>query len=320
MGSSQVSLSNDGGRTWLARRGPTFARLGFTSLTCDARGGCVATAIAGTTVPSGAIVAASYDGGRHWRELFLKRAGENLRYRFNDVWCDAQVHCLVAGTNGTKGFVFVTRDRGRTWSAATLPAQPAQASLAAVACPRPTVCLATQAARAQVYRSLDAGRTWRALAVPSSFAPLLTERGVVTGVTAISCGSPTFCVAGGYIAHTQLQSTTEPFKWVTTDGGRSWYFDQPFAVTGAKSPAAISTGAIACVLPRICTLGVSYGNLYSTHDAGASWARDVSAPPLDSNVLSLSCPSASQCVASVISNFPSQHFLRGSIWVHIKSP
>ena len=314
-GSSQVTVSLDGGRTWRAHRGPTFAQLGFTSLSCDRAGDCLATAALGTMLPAGALVAASVDGGVHWREILVRRAPGNLRYRFNDVLCSTRARCLVTGTDGTRGFILVTTNAGRTWQSARLPNQPAEGSIAAVACPSDVECLATQATRAQVYRSLDAGRTWTVLSVPAPFARVLSEKGVVTGLTALSCGSSTFCVAGGYIAHTQLQSTTEPFKWVTTDAGRTWRFDPPFAVTGAKSPAAISTGAIACVSDTACILGLSYGDVYATSDAGATWVRDRGAPALDSNILSLTCPSLPRCVASVISNFPSGQLLKGSIWV-----
>lgn len=315
MGSSQVVTSEDGGRSWRALAGPGFARLGFTSLYCASTGRCLATAVWGNATPAGGLVAASADGGRHWRLLMTRRFPGNLDYRFNDVWCTSTAHCIVAGTNGAKGFVMLTTDAGRSWFPAHLPAQPIQGSIAAITCTTADECLATQAARAELYRSRDAGRTWSPVYAPSGFTPILLEHGVVTGLTAISCGSVSFCVTGGYIAHTQLQSTTEPFKWVSTDGGRTWSFDQPFAVTGAKSPAAISNGAIACQSSRVCTLGLSYGNIYSTRDAGAIWQRDDGAPHLDSNVLALSCPTTTHCVAAVISNFPSRRLLQGSIWI-----
>ena len=315
IGSSQVSTTDDGGRTWRAHQGPFFARLGFTSLTCDRAGRCVATATLGESLPSGALVAASSDGGLRWRELLVRRTPGNQRFRFNDVSCSTRAHCLVAGTDGSRGFILETSDAGHMWQSARLPAQPAQGSITAVACLNTRECLATQAARAELYRSLDAGRTWTALGVPPQFAGVARVKGVLTGLTALSCGSPNFCVAGGYIAHTQLLGTTEPFKWVTNDAGRSWRFDQPFAMTGARSPAAISTGAISCVSQTVCTLGVSYGDVYETTDAGTTWVRDRGAPALDSNVLSMTCPSLSRCVASVISNFPSHQLLQGSIWV-----
>lgn len=314
-GSRQVVTSSDAGRSWTVRRGPKVASIGFTALSCVSARWCVATTNLGTLAPAGASVVVSVDEGRHWRVVWRRVRPRNPDYRLNDVTCEDDRHCLISGTTGAKGFVFSTFDAGRTWSPSRLPGQPANGVIDGLACVTATHCYATQGGRAVLYQSRDGGRTWSSTVVPATFRRYEGEAGVLTGLTAVSCGSPSFCVAGGFIAQTRLQGTTEPFKWVTTDGGASWTFDEPFAATGAKSPSALSVGGISCESALRCELGLSYGYVYVTTDGGRSWARDEGAPHADSNVLSLDCVTPSYCIASVISNFPSKRLLEGSLWL-----
>lgn len=315
IGSRQVSISSDGGERWRALLGPDSAALGFTALDCVAPTTCFATVVLGALSPGGGAVVKSVDGGHHWRVVLRKPKPKDPAYRFNDVSCIDASSCLVTGTTGSKGFIFFTRDGGREWKSARLPSQPALGTINGVTCATVSRCFAAQGAKAVIYRSLDGGQDWSLESPPSTFTPYEREKGVLTGINALSCGSASFCVAGGFIAQTQLQGTTEPFKWVTRDGGNTWSFVQPFAATGAKSPAAISVGAISCTSSLDCELGLSYGYIYSTRDGGASWVRDTTAPRADANVLSLTCVATSRCIASVISNFPSKKLFEGSLWI-----
>lgn len=315
IGSRQVALSNDGGERWRAVRGPRAAALGFTAVDCVAPATCMATTVLGSLSPSGGAVVKSRDGGRHWRVVFKRIKPNEPDYRLNDVSCINASSCLVTGTTGTKGFIFYTRNGGRTWMNAQLPQQPADGTINGVTCATRSRCLAAQGAMATIYRSDDGGRTWSPEVPPRAFTSYEKEKGVLTGINALSCGSGSFCVAGGFIAQTRLQGTTEPFKWVSRNGGASWNFAQPFAATGAKSPAAISVGAISCTSSLDCILGLSYGYIYSTNDGGVRWVRDTSAPRADSNVLSVARVAQHQYIASVISNMPSKKLFQGSLWV-----
>jgi photosystem II stability/assembly factor-like uncharacterized protein len=316
LGSRQVVTSVDGGVTWKVREAPRLASMGFTSLSCLTGGTCWATAVVGRTGPGGGAILRSDDAGVRWRSVRTLWAPGNATYRLNDVACTTPQRCLVSGTTGYRGFILTTMNGGRTWSQATLPAQPAAGSITGVHCGGALKCFALQGTRAQIYLSLDGGLTWKALPPPKNFTLYEGGHGTSSGLSAISCGSTDFCTVGGFIARPLLQATTEPIKWVTTDGGATWQFFSPFAETGAKSQFAISNGAISCFAGRSCELGLYYGYLYRTTDEGVSWQRDVTAPNLDSNVLSLSCTNVRHCVASVISNFPSTKLFEGSIWLY----
>lgn len=313
-GSNQVIISNNAGVSWTPRSGPRQARLGFTALDCLKTGMCLATSYLGTQLPTGGAILLSVDGGRHWSVIRTRKAPSFSEYRLNSVTCSTWRDCLVAGTNGKAGFVLVSHNAGMTWWAGRLPRQPAHGTITSVACASALNCFAAQGVGALVYGSSNAGRTWHKLIVPRTFASYSSAPGVVTGLGALSCGSRSFCVAGGFIAHTRLQASTEPFKWVTNDGGVKWRFDQPFAVTGAKTVAAISNGAIDCLASKQCVLGLAYGYVYKTRNAGVAWQRDERAPRFDANVLSVSCRALTRCLVSASSNFPSTQALHGWIW------
>jgi photosystem II stability/assembly factor-like uncharacterized protein len=316
IGSSQVSLSKDDGAHWSALRGPREASLGFTSLDCVKPAVCFATVVLGSLAPGGGAVLESVDGGHHWRVDLSRAKPKDPNYRMNDVSCVGANSCLVTGTTGATGFIFFTRDGGREWNNSRLAVQPAHGVINGATCVTTTQCLAGQGAGAYVYRSLNGGRDWTIVRPPPTFTSYESEKGVLTGISALSCGSAKFCVAGGFIAQTQLQGTTEPFSWVSHDGGITWSFTQPFAATGAKSPSAISIGAISCTSALACELGLSYGYIYSTSNGGVTWVRDLGAPDADSNVLSLACVEPTRCIGSVISNFPSHKLFEGSLWIH----
>ena len=313
--SSEVIASANGGLTWRVYQPRGVSRDGFTSVDCLTSGSCYATAMLGAGGSAGAALYESVSGGRTWRAVLERRTPTNHRFRFNQVTCVSPSHCLVSGTDGSRGFILETTTAWRAWSHATVPAQPAGGSILGVSCASATACFAVQGTTARVYKSTDGGRRWRALPVPESFAPYERNPATPTGLSAISCGSPAFCVAGGYIGHLDFTGTTQPFKWVTRDGGATWSFLNPFASTGARTSNAVGQNAISCPTSAACTLGLSYGLVYATSDRGLDWIWDRRTPQSDNDVMSVACPSTSHCVISAMSNFPEKSVFAGMLWV-----
>lgn len=313
--SNQVVTTADGGASWRTFRPRGVSDFGFTSLDCVTVATCYATALLGAGANAGGALYKTADGGARWTLVVEHRAPSRPDYRFNDVACPTRTHCLVSGTDGVAGFILVVRTTTRTFSRALVPRQPRGGSILGITCVGPNVCMAAQDAGARVYRSSDGGRVWRALAVPPAFAPYESNPATPTGISSIACGSARFCVAGGFIGHLNFTGTTQPFKWVTRDAGATWSFANPFASTGARTPNAVGQNAISCASAVSCTMGLSYGLVYATSDAGRSWMWVARTPQSDYDVLSVACPSAGHCLVSAISNFPKRSVFAGTLWV-----
>lgn len=313
--SREVIVTNDAGATWRTYQPRAVSPYGFTSVDCLTSGPCYATALLGARATAGAALYVSPDGGAHWRLVREHRASTQPGYRFNDVVCPTSARCLISGTTGASGFILVVETATHRWSSARLPAQSAGGSILGLTCVGRGFCLAAQDATARAYRSSDGGRTWRALPVPRAFAPYESNAATPTGLTSVSCGSVEFCVAGGFIGHLNLTGTTQPFKWVTRDGGSTWTYANPFASTGARTPNAVGQNAISCTSSVRCTMGLSYGLVYATVDGGRAWSWDPRTPQADNDVLSVACPRAGHCLVSAISNFPQRAVFAGMLWV-----
>jgi len=313
--SREVITTTNAGNSWVVHRPAAVGRYGFTSVKCVVPDTCLATALLGAAPTVGGAIYKSLDGGQHWYLNFQEKTPRNAAFKFSDVTCVTALRCLVSGTNGSAGFILHTDNGARSWTRARLPAQPRAGSILGVDCAGLNECFAVQGARATVYTSSDSGRSWTTLAIPNNFSRYETNKDTPTGLDAISCGSAAFCVAGGYIGHVNLQGTSEPFKWVTNNGGRSWSFTNPFASTGAKTPSAVSQNAISCTSREDCTMGLFYGYVYSTTDAGRSWTWEHAAPQSDNDVLSVACLGASHCLFSIMSNFPQRSVFAGRLWL-----
>jgi photosystem II stability/assembly factor-like uncharacterized protein len=316
--SGQISISNTSGNTWTEIHPKNLGGFAFTSIKCLSNKFCLATGQIGSLPSIGAAIYSSHNGGINWKFSLKVPVRHSSKFQLNDANCPTKNICLVSGTTGAKGVLYRTINSGKSWKSVVLPKQPPNGSIQAIACPSSTVCYTVQGSEALVYKSVDSGLSWKTLNVPNNFNFYSSEKDTPTGLDAISCGSENFCVAGGYIAHPKLQGTTQPIKWVTTNGGISWYFSNSFASTGAKSTFAVNVHGISCSTSHDCTIGLSYGQLYATSDAGRSWLRDRNIPSPNNNVLSLNCTSAAHCIATVISIFPQKSFTSGEIWVRSK--
>jgi hypothetical protein len=135
------------------------------------------------------------------------------------------------------------------------PAAPAASSqssaapqhLRAMACPRPSTCVAV-GDRGTLLRSTDGGRTWRR-----------QTSGTTNDLDGVACLSPSTCVAVGDI----MQGT--PIRGMmlrTTNGGRTW-----------RSQTSGTTDflyGVACPSPSTC-VAVGNSSIVRSTDGGRTW-------------------------------------------------
>ena len=146
-----------------------------------------------------------------------------------------------------------------------------------VSCPTVSYCVAVGGG-GQVFTSTDPSggpAAWQM--TPANLGPLAT-------VTALSCASPTLCVAiGGLTAYT------------TTDPTGAWHAAQ------VTSPGDLVT-AVSCPSTTLCVLGTSTGEVLVSQDpadATPTWSAPAALPGADHDyITNLSCPSSGLCAAA----------------------
>lgn len=147
-----------------------------------------------------------------------------------------------------------------------------------VSCPNDSTCVAvgTGSNTGVAATSGDGGHTWTTLTLPSQ----------TPGLAAVSCGTPTNCVAVG--ANTLLTSS---------DGGSSW---------SAQAPPVVGTTlyGVTCAATNLCiaagvhpnAVGPYSGEIAISHDGGVSWTGG-DLPDGTPALASVACPSGTRCIA-----------------------
>ena len=169
--------------------------------------------------------------------------------------------------------------------------QPVSISLSGVSCPRGPGCLAvgqelTARSLGRDFAQASHGRRWRVLAPPSP--------GVLAGLGSVACARPDRCIAVGSYAGTAGPGRALALAW----NGRRW------RVLAPARPAGSELLGVSCPQPDGCT---AVGDLFTAsgrHTFAEAWngtrwrilpAADTHSP--DSELVSVSCHSASRCLA-----------------------
>ncbi len=195
------------------------------------------------------------------------------------------------------------RNAGASWSDQTLAQQLNLGDLAHVlttSCVSSTFCVAggtyTNASGAQAFVSLYDGSSWSVVSLGAAL-----NLGGLAQVNAVSCVSPTFCVAGG-----QYEDASGSYQaFVSRYNGSSW--------TDVELGAALNLGggaylnAVSCVSSTFCVAGGEYTDASGGYQAfvsrynGVSWTDGELGAALNlggsAQVNAVSCVSTTFCVA-----------------------
>ena len=287
-GLGAVAMSSPNAHTWTSRPLPT-AITTPAFVNCSAQGKCLTLgSYAPLNTPSLATTATSTALGQPWVAGPLTLAADDL----TSVSCPSSTVCAAAGDAGGIPVVEWSSDAGTTWSAKS-PGLSAT-TLSGVSCATTAHCLVVGATRslnadgttaltAAAFSTADGGATWIHDPLPSA----------VTTLNAVSCPSPTRCIAVGYDNPTVGGGTVGAHSVIVTSGtaGATW------SVVGSGTAASDLT-SITCGSPTTClALGSSptgYAVTLASTNGGASWlfgAVDNS----DSTLAAVSCASATTC-------------------------
>jgi hypothetical protein len=192
---------------------------------------------------------------------------------FSSVSCPAGSFCLAVGQRGTKSAAVTLAEtwNGTTWSVhnPVNPAAAAQASLSSVWCVSATDCLAvgtyeTPSSNLVAFSEFWNGSAWSLDTVPAA-----------TSLSGIACASPTSCIAVGINAPHPLALSWNGTRW-----------------TVLPAPPSAAT-AIWCTAASNC---MAVGGSSAESWNGSTWTSLV-VPSLSASLNSVSCATASSCVA-----------------------
>jgi photosystem II stability/assembly factor-like uncharacterized protein len=277
---AEVVHSADGGAGWIDElpvKGRNYGNLGGVS--CGSVKVCLA---------YGGDIRRTTDGGTSWP--YLKQPG-GLEST-DALTCATAADCWVAGgVMSGAATIYATTDGGSSWHLQTTLAGAAMVSQ--IACVGTRDCWAVgsvaivgqqYASNAAGWRTTDGGQSWSSLALPSGIETL----------TGVSCLSSTDCVVMGSTKPLAPVAPTDGgVILVTSDGGAWWTRQAPPGGVDILGTVSCVKGTRSCAAIAASRAGTSY--IIVTSDAGQSWG--VATTLLGVNLVSVSCPTVTDCVA-----------------------
>ncbi len=194
--------------------------------------------------------------------------------------------------------VFVSTDRGGSWSTAGTMPFPSVTLIAAD--PHDDTILYALARGEALYRSTDRGARWSQVTLP----------GYAAGIALDMRQRGWLYLAGYYYYNAQYR----PAAYISSDFGRNWSVSMPRPdTTGYAYAIAVDPQAASTVY-----LGANSALLYKTTDAGATWARASSGlgPNSSTQALSVS-PADSRIVLAAQSDGMFRSVDGGERWTQV---
>jgi photosystem II stability/assembly factor-like uncharacterized protein len=296
-----IATTTDGGETWTPVTLP--AAVSGSRLSCLTATTC---ALLGTGAGGSSVFLHTTDGGRTWSSGSGPAAVTSNDF-VGGLTCTTATRCtaivmphLVAVGSGDI-MSLTTSDGGQSWSEAPLPAG-FNGIPDGLTCTSEGDCIVVGSDKgfpggdAGAAYSRDGGATWTSSTVPPG----------TSGLHAVSC-SGSFCIASSL----RSSSSTERSILTSSDGGATW---SEVTTTGLASHVMPFTTSFSCATNTDCWTGGTVpqpgggsavqisdaqGLLAQSLDGGHTW-QDAELPSTARAVMSLSCPTATDCFALAV--------------------
>jgi hypothetical protein len=261
----------------------------LTSVSCVASGFCAAAATSANndTAPHPLLVRASARGP------WTVPAG-SAPASVQSVSCTSAAFC-VALDSATGAETW----NGSTWTPISTPSpyDASQGGLVTVSCTATDACVAVGATKTKIGASSQAvadrwnGSTWTALEPPAPAGALRS------GLSGVSCTSPTHCVAAGYYLATAASQTRALIE--TWDSGTGWTIGSPDMPVVNNFPQHTS---VSCATASACMVTYGdWGEALARWWNGKAWAAPAFVAPTPrsqvTSVYGVSCPTSTSCTA-----------------------
>ena len=233
------------------------------------------------------------------------------------VSCPDSTDCMAVGSSryGT----FAKSWNGTKWTNVHSPAPSGaiDSELSSVSCPTPSSCEAVGVYQNASSTSFTLAESWNGTSWSLVKSP--NPKGVTgSELLKVACGGPTSCVAVGYSFDSRGNSSTLTESW----NGTSWSLvSSPDSPTGSEDVLM----GVSCVDASNCTAVGDYTNLSAefvtlveTWD-GSTWSL-VSGADADGALGSVSCTSATRCMAVGFDTGTFAYRWNGTSWRVLSSP
>jgi photosystem II stability/assembly factor-like uncharacterized protein len=276
------------------------------NFSCPTTTTCYAANFASTGPGTASAVEVTNDGGTAWRALTLPVS----LLRPPSLACVNAATCAILGLNQSGDSTFLeTTDGGQTWSSHAGPNEltflngPFQ-----LACTTPTSCLVVApgtstkvppgtivtAAGAASYVTDNGGDTWSTSSLPTGYIP-----------SALQCASATNCVTTGSVSLGGPPLPSRAAILHTTNDGSNWVTAS--LPSQVANQTIFAPSSLSCADTENCLAIFSDGDssavdVLSSTDGGATWAATNSTGLGQVGVMSLSCPSSSDCWVAGVTN------------------
>ncbi len=194
------------------------------------------------------------------------------------VSCPTTSRCWAVGWRSPTvpgARIVATSDGGRTWTSQTSPVTDA---LESVSCPSVTHCWAVSIS-GQIIATTNGGASWSTQTSPTT-----------AGLRGVSCPTTSQCWAVGTLSGSSTTIIT------TSNGGTTW--------TSQSAPSAAYLMDVSCATTSNCTaVGQTAAPccdpaIFATTNGGATWTAQTAPNLAASDLVSVSCPTASVCWAA----------------------
>jgi len=263
------------GTTWVIQRTPNPSGAQFSLLNavaCTSSSACAAFGFDANGSGLSVTLAERWNGTT-WSIQPTPNRPRASASGFNAVSCPMPSFCMAAGTAANSFSTPVSLAEswnGNSWKVQKTPNLPGAepSGLFGVSCPRPSDCMAVaqtgtdNSPRRAPFAEHWNGNSWGLMPVPNPTGA------VSSGLGAISCLSPSFCMAaGGYSTTSSPNGPNKPLaeRW----NGKKW------AILPTPSPpGAVQTflGEVSCTSPSACTTtGEQHSATGIVHTVAERW-------------------------------------------------
>jgi hypothetical protein len=298
------------GKRWQVVRLPTppkaiASELGGVS--CVNAGACEAVGFSdtGSFYAGVAVPLADRWNGRHWKLQTMPPPGPVAS--LSAVSCASADACMAVGNWGTDDVdqaLLAERWNGKRWSSVRMrsPAGPAEIDMNSVSCPSANACIAVGDYTPPGLWQLPLAERWngRSWSIEKTIDP---NRRADTTLSSVSCPSRRECVAVGdyFVRGSAMQVPVAEQR----NGGLWSLYTLPGTTGAPLRPASLA--GVSC-RPRgpcsaVGTIGATGpggpgGQTLAEHWMGFSWSlRPTPSPAPSDELLAVSCPNATTCVA-----------------------
>jgi hypothetical protein len=274
----------------------------FYGISCPSAKWCMATGQKDTA--TGELSLAESWNGKAWSQLPTPTPAKTHLIFENAVSCPSRAFCMAVGEDiaySGRQYAIAEVWNGSAW-ALELPPTPSgtpEIDLNGVSCTSPRFCVAVGFYMAQGDLSTGRliemwdGTTWSIYSLP------VPQSNTMSFGYAVSCTSPTWCVATGERMNSSQSLMTAAYVW----NGTSW--SRPANTPNPAGATSANLDGVSCTSPSACTAVGLYSNAANDYYTiaerwnGASWAlqHSTNTSGIVTQLKAASCRSSAACTA-----------------------